>query len=350
MIIIIMSLFCCNKVSNNENKLSYEYFNYTDELKDSMKILKTKTSLCDLDKELVLIKSDKFSITNLYIIPFLYFELTRYAVPLSDYSKEDIENFMFYTANNRAINQAIYMEAQKVGISADSKEIDDKINEIADGDINMFKKRLEKSPIRFDFVLFDAEQVIIIEKFKNEYVIKDVTIDENEILEFYEKNPSLSLINPQVTVRHILLKTNGLNSKEKELKLNKMKEILERIKKGENFSNMAKIYSEDEATKNNGGKLGPYIEKGQIIKEFEDIAFNTKEKEISDIFETEYGYHILTVDKIKSKGKIKFNEKKEEIRNLLLIEKKNKKIDDTKKEIEKKYHIEQINNNDINKQ
>ena len=337
-LIFILILFSCNKSNTDATKLTTDLFNYTDELKSTMKILSEKSDLCNFENEKVLVSSNKFLITNRYIMPFLYFQLLRYSVPISDYPKEDIEDFFYFTAESRGLNYALFLEALANGITASQDEIDAKVLEISGNDLENFKKNLEKGPIKFEFVVFDATQVIMIEKLKNEVVLKDITADEKEMIDFYEKNPSISLINPQATVRQILLKTNGLDQNQKDAKYKKIKDVLE-LTKTKDFSSLAKKYSEDEASKNSGGKLGEFLEKGKMLKEIEDVVFNTKAGTISDIFETEFGYHIIKVEKIKSRGKKKYEEIKDEIENILLTDKKNKVIDEFKIKIEGKYQI-----------
>jgi len=303
-----------------------------------MKILSAKSELCDFDKEVVLVTSNKFSVTNKYVVPFLYFELLRYSVPIADYPKEDVEDFFYYTAESRAINYALFLEALANGITVSQEEIDSKILEISANDIETFKKNFEKSAVKYEFVVFDATQVIAIEKMKTDIILKNINITEEEAAEFYQNNPSLSLINPQASVRHILIKTKGLTPTEKEEKYKLIKEIAETANL-KNFASLAIKYSDDLATKNAGGKLGNFVEKGKMIKEFEEAVFNTPAGEISDVFETEAGYHIVKVEKIKTKGKKKFIEVKEEIERILLIDKKNQAIDKFKRDTEEKYQI-----------
>ncbi|HPO51084.1 MAG TPA: hypothetical protein PLO89_12230, partial [Spirochaetota bacterium] len=110
-LLFALSLISCSKSSTEPIKLPTDLFNYTDELKSTMKILSAKSELCDFDKEVVLVTSNKFSVTNKYVVPFLYFELLRYSVPIADYPKEDVEDFFYYTAESRAINYALFLEA-----------------------------------------------------------------------------------------------------------------------------------------------------------------------------------------------------------------------------------------------
>jgi len=99
-----------------------------------------------------------------------------------------------------------------------------------------------------------------------------------------------------------------------------MEDVLARAKKGEDFAELAKKYSEDPGSKNKGGIYEDFT-RGRMVKPFEDAAFGVPVGEISDIVETRYGYHILKV----------INRKKEtrpleEVRDQLV-----KKLESTKK-------------------
>jgi len=88
----------------------------------------------------------------------------------------------------------------------------------------------------------------------------------------------------QVHVRHILL-----DSEEE------AKEVLEKLKAGADFAELAKEYSKDEATKDNGGDLG-WFPRGKWEKTFEDVAFSLEVGRISGIIKTSMGYHIIKVE------------------------------------------------------
>jgi peptidyl-prolyl cis-trans isomerase C len=69
-------------------------------------------------------------------------------------------------------------------------------------------------------------------------------------------------------------------------------EILEKIKKGENFSSLAKQFSLDKGSGKRGGDLG-FFSKGMMVKPFEDTAFKLQVGEISEPVKTEFGYHVI---------------------------------------------------------
>ncbi|MBA3750445.1 MAG: peptidylprolyl isomerase [Nitrosopumilus sp.] len=69
-------------------------------------------------------------------------------------------------------------------------------------------------------------------------------------------------------------------------------EIIEKIKKGENFSGLAKQFSIDKGSGKRGGDLG-FFSKGMMVKPFENTAFKLQVGEISEQIKTEFGYHVI---------------------------------------------------------
>ena len=117
----------------------------------------------------------------------------------------------------------------------------------------------------------------------------------------------------QVHVAHIMVK-NPENAKDSVVAANKKKidEIYERIKKGEDFGQLASQFSDDRTSGKNGGQL-PWFGTGKMVPEFEKVAFDLKnDNEVSEPFKTQYGWHI--VKRLERKGVQSFDEVKAELK------------------------------------
>ncbi|MEG1284412.1 MAG: peptidylprolyl isomerase [Romboutsia sp.] len=160
-----------------------------------------------------------------------------------------------------------------------------------------YKKNLESIGVDDAFLREQQEKELAWQKYKENFD-KTTVISEQEVQKYYDENKE-TFYRDEVKASHILIST--LDDKEKELPKDKKEEakkkaedILKRARAGEEFSVLAKEYSQDPASVTNGGDLG-YFKKGQMVKEFEDAAFSTKVGEISDIVESKFGYHIIKV-------------------------------------------------------
>ncbi len=121
----------------------------------------------------------------------------------------------------------------------------------------------------------------------------DVKITPTEVRNFYRKIPedSLPLINSEIEYAQIIKFPKPSAESIDEAK-KRLLELKQRVEDGSSFSTLAVLYSEDPGSAKNGGKYES-IKRGQFVKEFEAVAFNLKEGEISLPFKTEYGYHIV---------------------------------------------------------
>lgn len=112
------------------------------------------------------------------------------------------------------------------------------------------------------------------------------------IIKVIDKRGELVKFEDQWKVRHILMIPSAIRTDEETLK--EITSIRERFIEGENFENLAKEFSEDPGTSNNGGDLG-WSGKGRYAPEFESTMLQTEINETSEVFETQFGYHFLQV-------------------------------------------------------
>ncbi len=100
---------------------------------------------------------------------------------------------------------------------------------------------------------------------------------------------------PQIRASHILVDFyNDAGDVDSVAARQRIDSVIMRLKNGEDFALLAKEYSDDAGSKENGGDLN-YFERRQMVKEFDEAAFNLKVGEISPVVTTSYGYHIIKV-------------------------------------------------------
>jgi peptidyl-prolyl cis-trans isomerase SurA len=106
-----------------------------------------------------------------------------------------------------------------------------------------------------------------------------------------KRGGKVQLVN-QVKVRHILLTPNEIRSPEQTRRL--IDELYRRLQDGEPFDELARRYSDDAASGSQGGDLG-WTQNGQMVPEFEQVMNSTDKGEISEPFQSRFGWHILQV-------------------------------------------------------
>ncbi len=117
---------------------------------------------------------------------------------------------------------------------------------------------------------------------------------EEELRAYYQQNIDQFKVQNRVHVEHILFKTVGLPDAGVAEVQKKAEDVLKKAKSGANFEDLAKKFSEDDASKPKGGDLGWIIE-GQTVAEFQQASFTLPKGAISDLVKTQYGFHIIKV-------------------------------------------------------
>lgn len=230
--------------------------------------------------------------------------------------------------------EIIYEQAKKDNLLPTEEEVNTKFKELKaniDEDED-YKKSLENIGVTDEFLKKQQEQDLALNNFKENFD-KITTVSDEEIQKYYDKNKENFY---QVKASHILISTVDENGKElsddkkKEAKA-KAEEVLEKIEAGEEFASLAKEYSDDTGSAAEGGDLG-YFKKGVMVAEFEDTAFGLDVGEISDIVETQFGYHIIKVFDKLDENKLTVADVKDEIKTILLNEKYAQTMEKLKKE------------------
>lgn len=159
------------------------------------------------------------------------------------------------------------------------------------------KEKLEeyydKSVDEFKEEMRDVVKNQLIQSNVQSEIVKNVGITPKEVKAYYKEIPydSLPLINAEYFVAELVSEPQITEAQKLEVK-ERLLSLRARILKGESFATLAILYSEDPGSAKKGGELGMYG-RGELYPEFEDVAFNLKDGEISGIVETEAGFHVI---------------------------------------------------------
>ncbi len=145
-----------------------------------------------------------------------------------------------------------------------------------------------------------------------------LTSRENELRALYEQRSSLYNLPEQVRASHILLSASGESSaEEREAVRLRAEAILERIRGGADFAEVARELSDDPGSRSQGGDLG-FFSRGQMVGAFEDAAFSREPGAVGELVESEYGYHVLRVEEHRAAQQRSFEDVREEIATELM--------------------------------
>jgi len=121
----------------------------------------------------------------------------------------------------------------------------------------------------------------------------------------------------EVHARHILFRAPAGDEKASKEAEDKIKAVIARLKKGEDFAKVASEVTEDPSGKANGGDLG-YFSKDQMVPEFSEAAFKLENGQISDPVKTQFGWHVIKVEDKRVKAPPKFEDVKTQIENFVV--------------------------------
>jgi peptidyl-prolyl cis-trans isomerase C len=145
-----------------------------------------------------------------------------------------------------------------------------------------------------------------------------VDVNEADAQKFYNENPEKFTTPLQVRASHVLISpdTSDPNldpNQAKAIAKSKIDDLLQKVKDGNDFAELAKQYSSC-PSKEQGGDLN-FFGKGQMVPEFESVAFELQPGQVSDVVETQFGYHIIKVTDRKEEKITSFEEAKENLIN-----------------------------------
>lgn len=176
--------------------------------------------------------------------------------------------------------------------------------------LKFFKKNSEDE---FRTELFDILKMQKLATEMQHKIIEDVSITPEETRNFFRKIPENErpIFGAELEIAQIVVKPQ-VTDVEKQAVIEKLKQIKKEVQEGASFTTKAVLYTQDPGSRSTGG-FYKMNKKTPFVKEFKDVAFSLQEGEISEPFETEFGYHIIYLEKVKGQDL--------ELRHILMVPK-----------------------------
>jgi foldase protein PrsA len=205
-------------------------------------------------------------------------------------------------------------EATEMGIKVTDQEVTKRLDELKEqffqGDDAKYEEELERQGLTEEQVRDEIRSRVLSEKVYNS-VTKSVKVTDQQIQAYYKKNETQFEQPESREVRHILVKTRE-----------KAQDIYRQLQNGANFATLAKKFTEDEASKAEGGKMT--AQKGRTVAPFDKFVFDAETGDLSEPIKTEFGWHVIEVlSDVKPKSVTPLGGVKESIKTTLLQQRQN---------------------------
>ena len=200
--------------------------------------------------------------------------------------------------------------AEQDSIEVDSENIQNYVEQTIDYFVSRFgtvekvleyyKKTSEQS---FRNELFEINRIQQLSQQMQAKIIEDIEVTPEEVKAFFEKIPvdDLPIFGAELEISQIVVEPLVSISEEKRVveQLETMRNDV--LENGSSFSSKAILYSQDPGSRSRGGRYTLDRKRPQMVKEFREQAYRLQEGEISQPFKTDFGWHIVTVDKIRGR-------------------------------------------------
>ena len=200
--------------------------------------------------------------------------------------------------------------AEQDSIEVSSDDINNYVDQTIDYFVNQFgdiekvlefyKKKDEQS---FRAELFEVNRVQQLSQKMQSKIVEDFEVTPDEVKVFFNSIPKedLPIFGSELEVAQIVIKPKVSSEEEKRIveQLESMRNDV--LENGSSFSSKAILYSEDPGSRSRGGRYTLDRKRPQMVKEFREQAYRLQEGEISQPFKTDFGWHIVTVDKIRGR-------------------------------------------------
>jgi len=218
--------------------------------------------------------------------------------------------------------------AEELGIEVTEEDVDKRLEELKEqffeGDEERYQEELEAQGLTEEQVRDQLRSRAVTEKLFEEITSK-VEVTDEQVAAYYEENKTQFESPASREVRHILVKTKA-----------KADDIHAQLEDGGDFAKLAKQFSQDPASKEQGGKFT--AQQGATVAPFDETAFELETGELSEPVKTQFGWHIIeALADVQPESTQELSEVEEQIRSTLLEEKRNTSINEWIEELRERF-------------
>jgi peptidyl-prolyl cis-trans isomerase C len=191
----------------------------------------------------------------------------------------------------------LLQEATARKVTVPDAEVEAKIDEVRKQfpSEDVFMQTIISRNLTLDRMRSDARGEIAITRLIETEIADKVALKPGQVEDFYKQNPDQFKQPERVRASHILISVpEAADAAARTEARTRAQQILKDVKSGKDFAALAKQHSQDPGSAVNGGDLG-FFQQGQMVGPFNDAAFSLKPGAVSDLVETQFGYHIIKV-------------------------------------------------------
>jgi peptidyl-prolyl cis-trans isomerase SurA len=222
------------------------------------------------------------------------------------------------------IDQSLLVQrAKDMGISVETeliKRMDEVRKQNGLNSLEELEKAVEGSGIAWEDYKTQIRNGLLTQEVMRKEVGSRINIGNEEVKKYYDEHPQEFTRPEQVELSEIFLSTEGKSPEEIEAVQKKAEDLHNRVVKGDEFSEIAKRYSEGSTAKDQSGDLGTY-QRGQLSPQLEAVVFKMEKGQITDVTQTKTGFEILKVDNHYQSGLQPLDKVETEIMNRLYMKK-----------------------------
>lgn len=237
--------------------------------------------------------------------------------------------------------ELLYQAAAKLDVKDLDKQVDEKLaqGKARFGSEQEFAKAIKDLEMDEKALRDYTRRDLLISNFVESTIVSKIKVSEEDARKFYDQNPDKFTRSESVKASHILIGVEPTASaEEKKTAREKAEKLRKELDGGADFAALAKGNSSCPSSQQ-GGDLG-FFGKGQMVPPFETAAFALKPGEISDVVETQFGYHIIKLTEKKAAETVTFKEAQTRIEEYLKGQKVNSAVGDYVTEAKKSAKIE----------